>query len=86
MALKAESEAATARPPLPSQLPTSACHPLRTRSRRPLPTRAASPFALGAEPRLLRLHAPGTRLPSDMDDDREKHSVCTKCVKLKVPK
>ena len=25
------------------------------------------------------------RLPSDMDDDREKHPVCPKCVKLKVP-
>ena len=25
------------------------------------------------------------RLPSDMDDDREKHAVCPKCVKLKVP-
>jgi len=26
-----------------------------------------------------------SRLPSDMDDDREKHPVCPKCVKLKVP-
>ena len=25
------------------------------------------------------------RLPSEMDDDREKHPVCPKCVKLKVP-
>ena len=25
------------------------------------------------------------RLPSDMDDEREKHPVCPKCVKLKVP-
>ena len=25
------------------------------------------------------------RLPSDMDDGREKHEVCPKCVKLKVP-
>ena len=25
------------------------------------------------------------RLPSDMDDDRKKHPVCPKCVKLKVP-
>ena len=25
------------------------------------------------------------RLPSDMDDDREKHPVCPKCVKFKVP-
>ena len=25
------------------------------------------------------------RLPSDMDDEREKHPVCRKCVKLKLP-
>ena len=69
-ALKAESEAAKA----------TAAPPAAT----------AVPPAVdkgGAPPNLaLSLACFGcARLPSDMDDDREKHAVCPKCVKLKVP-
>ena len=48
---------------------------------------AAAPPAADAPPNVaISLACFGcARLPSDMGDDREKHSACEKCVKLKVP-
>ena len=59
------------------------------------PTAAVSPAAAAAPPAADVGGAPDValslacfgcaRLPSEMDDDRVKHPVCPKCVKLKVP-
>ena len=57
---------------------------------------AATPVATAVPPAVDKCGAPThvalslacfgcARLPSDMDDDREKHAVCPECVKLKVP-
>ena len=59
-------------------------------------TAAAAAAAAAAPPAADEVGAPSNaalslacigcfRLPSDMDDEREKHPVCPKCVKLKVP-
>ena len=70
-ALKAESEAAkAATTPLAAD---EGVPPAADKGGGPLPV-ALSLACFGC-----------ARLPSEMDDDREKHPVCPKCVKLKVP-
>ena len=68
-ALKAESEAKATTAP-----PAAAAVPPAADEGRAPPNVALSLACFGC-----------ARLPSDMDDDREKHPVCPKCVKLKVP-
>ena len=76
-ALKAESvatEAAAAAPPATAAPPTAAAPPAADEGGTPLPASLAISLAcFGC-----------ARLPSEMDDDREKHPVCPKCVKEKV--
>eukprot|EP00964_Phaeocystis_antarctica_P137040 scaffold101519_cov60-Phaeocystis_antarctica.AAC.9 len=79
-ALKAESQATeAAAAPLaaapPAAAPFSAAPPAADCGGPPLPASLAPSLAcFGC-----------ARLPSDMGDGREKHEVCPKCVKLKVP-
>ena len=68
--LKAESEAAKAT----TVPPAAAVVPPAVKKQGASPNVALSLACFGC-----------ARLPSEMDDDREKHPVCPKCVKLKVP-
>eukprot|EP00964_Phaeocystis_antarctica_P018093 scaffold10037_cov59-Phaeocystis_antarctica.AAC.2 len=84
--LKAESESGeaaaaaaalpvTAAPPAAAAPPTAAVPPATDEGRAPLPASLAPSLAcFGC-----------ARLPSEMGDDREKHPVCPKCRKYKVP-
>ena len=77
--LKAKSEATAAATATPLAAEESA-EPL------PSATPPAAEESAAPLPLALSLACFGcARLPSDMDDDREKHAVCPKCVKLKVP-
>ena len=77
-ALKAESEAAkaAAAPPANEGVPPSADEPV-------LP--AADEGDAPAHVAVSLACFGCARLPSDMDDEREKHSACEKCVKQKLP-
>ena len=79
--LKAESEATEA-----AAAPPAAAAPLAATAS-PAVARPAAADEGGAPPNVaLSLACFGcARLPSEMDDDREKHEVCPICVKLKVP-
>ena len=77
--LKAKSEATAAATATPLAAEESA-EPL------PSATPPAAEESAAPLPLALSLACFGcARLPSDMDDDREKHPVCPKCRKLKVP-
>ena len=79
-ALKAEGEAAKA-----AAAPPAADEGVSHAANEGVPP-AADEGVSAPSPAALSLACFGcARLPSEMDDDREKHPVCPKCVKLKVP-
>ena len=78
--LKAEGEAAKA-----AAAPPAADEGVSHAANQGVPP-AADEGASAPSPAALSLACIGcARLPSEMGDDREKHPVCPKCVKLKVP-